>query len=46
MIIDIHTHNFAGSAEAVISSTAQYGIDRFVLLGDVLRYGELPAPDS
>jgi predicted TIM-barrel fold metal-dependent hydrolase len=46
MIIDIHTHNFAGSAEAVISSTAQYGIDRFVLLGDVLRYGELPAPDE
>jgi predicted TIM-barrel fold metal-dependent hydrolase len=46
MIIDIHTHNFAGKAEAVASSAAHFGIDRFILLGDVLRYGTLPSPDE
>ena len=46
MIIDIHTHNFAGKAEAVAASAAHFGIDRFILLGDVLRYGTLPSPDE
>ena len=42
MIIDIHTHNFAGKAEAVAESAQQFGIDRFILLGEVLRFGTLP----
>ncbi len=40
MILDIHTHNFKGQADAVATAAIAHGIDRFLFLGDVLRYGD------
>ena len=42
MIIDIHTHNFQGREELLAAEAAAHDIERFVLLGDVLRNGEQP----
>ena len=46
MILDIHTHNFKGHADEVAASAAAHGIDRFIFLGDVLRYGDQPTPEQ
>lgn len=46
MIIDIHTHNFTGRTEAVVTAAKQHGIDRIVFLGDVFRFGLYPAPEE
>ncbi len=46
MILDIHTHNFAGQAEDVAAAALRNGVDRFIFLGDVLRHGALPTPEQ
>ena len=47
MIIDIHTHNFAwGETSAIVAGAKRNGIDRIVLLGDVLRHGYYPTPEQ
>lgn len=42
MIIDIHTHDFAGYEDSVPAELKRHGVDYFVNLGDVLRFGEFP----
>ncbi|HPY90971.1 MAG TPA: hypothetical protein PLE92_10445 [Lentisphaeria bacterium] len=46
MILDIHTHNFKGQADAVAAAAFAHGIDRFLFLGDVLRYGDQPTQEQ
>lgn len=46
MILDIHTHNVAGRANEVLAASVNNGIDRIILLGDVLRNGTLPTPNE
>ena len=46
MILDIHTHNFKGQADAVAASALAHGIDRFLFLGDVLRHGDQPTQEQ
>lgn len=42
MICDIHTHNFQSSTVDIYAEARRCGIDRILLLGDVLRHGETP----
>lgn len=47
MVIDFHTHNVAERSLAeLLLTTQKCGIDRVVLLGDVLRYGFYPTMDE
>lgn len=47
MIYDIHTHNMQHQGCGILMEQArQHGIDRFLLLGDVLRYGEFPTAEE
>ena len=47
MIIDIHTHNFERQGTApVVEGAKRNGIDKIVLLGDVLRHGYYPTPEQ
>ena len=46
MVLDIHTHNLAGRTDTVVAEAERHGIDRIVLLGDVLRHGALPSPEE
>lgn len=47
MIIDIHTHNFERQGTApIVEGAKRNGIDRIVLLGDVLRHGYYPTPEQ
>ena len=46
MIIDIHTHNITNSVDTAAAAAIAAGIDRFVMLGDVLRCGESPTPEE
>ena len=41
MILDIHTHNFKGQADAVAASALAHGID-LPFPEDVLRHGDQP----
>lgn len=46
-IIDIHTHNFIQTgAPPVIAAAKRNGLDRIVLLGDVLRHGYYPTQEQ
>ena len=42
MICDIHTHNFRSNPVDIYAEARRCGIDRILLLGDVLRHGETP----
>ena len=47
MIYDIHTHNMrSSSCELLMEQAGQHKIDRFLLLGDVLRYGDEPTAEQ
>ncbi|MDD5728269.1 MAG: amidohydrolase family protein [Victivallales bacterium] len=42
MIIDIHTHNTLADAASLLEAAARNGVEKAVLLGDVLRFGNCP----
>ena len=46
MIFDIHTHNFKASSRDLYGEAKRHGIDRILLLGDVLRHGETPTAEQ
>ncbi|MBQ6473721.1 MAG: amidohydrolase family protein [Victivallales bacterium] len=46
MVIDIHTHNFRGRERQLAEEARLHGIERYVLLGDVLRDGAQPNEDQ
>lgn len=46
MILDIHTHNFLGQGDIVADQAAKHGVEKFVNLGDVLRFGDEPTEEQ